>query len=864
MRLFVAILIFAVVSAPAAAQRRPVLPQIDLPHPYYFREMYLPQLTSGPSGEAWSPDSKEVVYSMAGSLWRQKIDSTEAFQLTDGPGYDYQPDWSPDGKSVIYVSYQKDAMELWLLDLSTGKSVELTSGGDVNVEPRWSPDGKRIVFVSTMYNKRFHVFRADVARPKLKNVVRLTGETKSDLPRYYYSPYDMEISPVWMRDGKEILFVSNRGHIYGTGGFWRMRAEPGAVAREIHYEETNWKARPDVSPDGSRIVYSSYLGRQWHQLWVMPANGGDSFPISYGDWDDTKARWSPDGRVLAFVSNRNGNTKLWVMALPGANQREVICEKRNYIQPHASLHLTVLDDSGDEEYARVSVTDARGKFYAPDKSWVFADDGFDRSQRPFEPHYFYAVYPRNEVFFAVPAEGRHAPPNSHHAMTVEVPLGTISIEAQRGLEQKPNRHTLAITRGDNPNVAIQLANLDWKNGTNGHWISGDAHVHMNYGGAYLNDLRNLRDQAEAEGLRIVNNLIVNKEQRFPDISYSGRELDGASDQDVLIFHGQEFHTSYWGHRGILGLRSDTLFPGYAGYPNTAAASLYPMNADVYDMAHAQGALMGAVHPFDEVPDPFANPPQKITDELPVDVALGKLDYMEIVGFSDHKSTAAVWYKLLNLGFRIPAGAGTDATTDFAAPIRSQVGADRVYAWVPEWPLNIEMWFDALKRGRTFATNGPLIEFTLDGQRIGEELKYEKPRDSVAFTAKLRSIVPVDHLEVVCNGRVVKTLKLEGARDSADVSGTLPLHESGWCLLRTWSDRDEFPVLDNYVYATTSPVYVTIGGRLPRSPEDAKYFAAWVARTIEITSQYPDWNSAEEKAYVLKRLAEAKAFYEKLE
>jgi len=107
--------------------------------------MYLPQLTSGPSSVTWSPDSKEVVYSMAGSLWRQKIDSTTARQLTDGPGYDYQPDWSPDGKSVVYVSYQKDAMELWLLDLGSGKSEQLTSAGAVNVEPRWSPDGKRIV-----------------------------------------------------------------------------------------------------------------------------------------------------------------------------------------------------------------------------------------------------------------------------------------------------------------------------------------------------------------------------------------------------------------------------------------------------------------------------------------------------------------------------------------------------------------------------------------------------------------------------------------------------------------------------------------------------------------------------------------------
>ena len=70
-------------SAPAQAERLPVLKQIDLPHPYYFREMYLPQLTSGPSSLAWSPDSRELIYSMAGSLWRQTIGaSSVAQQLT--------------------------------------------------------------------------------------------------------------------------------------------------------------------------------------------------------------------------------------------------------------------------------------------------------------------------------------------------------------------------------------------------------------------------------------------------------------------------------------------------------------------------------------------------------------------------------------------------------------------------------------------------------------------------------------------------------------------------------------------------------------------------------------------------------------
>src|SRR5260221_69550 len=317
--------------------------------------------------------------------------------------------------------------------------------------------------------------------------------------------------------------------------------------------------------------------------------------------------------------------------------------------------------------------------------------------------------------------------------------------------------------------------------------------------------------AEAEGIEFIHELTVNKEKRFPDLSL-WKDMPGSDwaygNADARIVMGQEFHTSYWGHRGILRLKDHLLLPGYAGYPNTAAASLYPMNADVYDMAHAQGALVGAVHPFDAVPDPFAKPAQRITDELPVDVALGKLDYMEIVGFSDHKSTAEVWYKLLNLGFKLPAGAGTDATTNYAAPIRGMVGMDRVYVWVPAWPLNLQMWMSGLRHGRTFATNGPLVNFTLGKEIVGSELQLEAPK-TVPFTARLRSVVPADHLQVVCDGKVVKSLSLDGKRDSVDIEGTLPISASGWCLLRAWSEKAEYPVLDNYAYATTSPVYINV-------------------------------------------------------
>lgn len=832
------------VALPAHAQRKPVLPQIDLPHPYYFREMYLPQLTSGPSSVAWSPDSKEVVYSMAGSLWRQKIDSQTTQQLTDGPGYDYQPDWSPDGKSVVYVSYQKDAMELWLLDLASGQSQQLTKGDAVNVEPRWSPDGKQIAFVSTSYNKRFHIFRADVKAGKLENIVRLTGETRSDLPRYYYSAFDTEISPAWTRDGKEILFISNRGHIHGSGGFWRMRAEPGAEAREIHYEETNWKARPDFSPDDSRIVYSSYLGGQWHQLWLMPANGGDAFPLTYNGWDCTNVRWSPDGKQLAFITNYGGaaTTKIEFRDVPGGSLGELAIAERNYLNRRGTIELRVVDHSGNTLPARVSITDENGRFVAPDSVWIHADDGFDRRERPFEAHYFHLSELANLV----------------------VPAGKLKIDAVKGFEYAPITKIVEVRPGDQKQVEIKLEPLKNALSDGQNWISADLHVHMNYGGAYQDFSARLAEQAKAENLRIVNNLIVNKEQRFPDIGSVGENQEDFASGNVVVIGGQEFHTSYWGHRGLVALPGSLILPGYAGYPNTAAASLYPMNADVYDMAHAQGALVGAVHPFDAEPNPFANPPEKITDELPVDVALGKLDYMEIVGFSDHRSTAAVWYRLLNLGFHLPAGAGTDATADYAAPIRGHVGMDRVYVHVSERSRTVDSWKDNLKAGRTFATNGPLIEFTLGGRPVGDELKFDGAQAAVPFTAKLRSIVPVDHFEVICSGKVVQTLELPGGRDSADAAGSLPMKESGWCVLRASSDGAEYPVLDNYVYATTSPVYVTVGGKAPRSPEDAKYFSAWIARTIDVTAHYPDWNSPAEKEYVLKRLAEAKAIYEKLQ
>ena len=80
-----------------------MLKQVDLPHSYYWRELYLPQLTTGPSSASFTPDGEALIYSMGGSLWRQAIGSDEAVELTHPrAAYDYQPDVAEDGSSVVF------------------------------------------------------------------------------------------------------------------------------------------------------------------------------------------------------------------------------------------------------------------------------------------------------------------------------------------------------------------------------------------------------------------------------------------------------------------------------------------------------------------------------------------------------------------------------------------------------------------------------------------------------------------------------------------------------------------------------------------------------------------------------------------
>ncbi len=816
------------------AQRAPVLQQIHVPHSYYYREMYLPQATSGASSAAWSPDGQELVYSMQGSLWRQRLGTTTAVQLTDGPGYDYQPDWSPDGRSIVYTSYRNDALELWLLDLQSGATRPLVANGAVNLDARWSPDGSRIAYVSTAFEGRWHVYLLEVgdqpsSRPAVP--VRLTTDNDSKLPRYYYSVFDHYLSPSWSPDGKELILVSNRGHVWGSGGLWRMEARADAPMREIRSEETTWKAHPDWAADGKRVVYSSYLGRQRNQLWLTTADGGDPFELTYCECDHTAPRWSPDGRRIAFISNEEGNTSLRVVTVPGGAVEPVTATTRRYFHPTGVLRLAATDAAGTPVPARLSVTGADGRGWAPDGAWRHADDGFDRVDRKYEFTYFHA--------------GGNA--------TLTLPAGEYTVEVTKGLEYARVVRKVTIVAGQTRTEPVRLARL--ANYPARGWWSGDLHVHMNYGGAYRNDPARLRFQAEAEDLHVVENLIVNKEQRIPDVALFRARPDPVSTA-TIIKHDEEYHTSYWGHTAHLGLTRNLILPNYAGYANTAAASLFPDNTTIFDLSHAEGGVSGYAHSYEEVPDP--SNPAPLTHALPVDVALGKVDYLEVGGFSDHRSTAAVWYRLLNAGFRIPAGAGTDAMANFAS-LHGPVGMNRVFVH-SGLRLDYRAWLTALKAGRTFATNGPLLTFTLDGHEAGDEIVLPAGVHRLVARVSLRSIVPVERLEIVANGVALAPIPLTDGGTRADATIPLPVTRSGWFTLRAMSSRGTHPVLDVYPFATTSPIYLRIGGKPIRSTEDACWFVRWIERLEAAAAAHPGWSNEAEKREVLGRLAVAKEVF----
>src|SRR5262249_39486402 len=154
-----------------------------------------------------------------------------------------------------------------------------------------------------------------------------------------------------------------------------------------------------------------------------------------------------------------------------------------------------------------------------------------------------------------------------------------------------------------------------------------------------------------------------------------------------------------------------------GFADTTNPWDVPTNADAAERTHWQKGHVNYTHPVQNAEKPLEN--AYAAKALPIDVALGKIDSIDLN--NAYTATVPTWYRLLNCGFRLPPSAGTDC---FLNRIFSNLpGGDRVYVHV-NGPLSYAAWIDGLKAGRSFVTNGPMLELSLDGKTLGEVVKFD--------------------------------------------------------------------------------------------------------------------------------------------
>jgi Tol biopolymer transport system component len=214
-------------------------------------------------------------------------EAVQPVNLTESTQSEAEPDWSPDGRKLAYVSY--DTGHIYWLELNDAmEEPAIFDTGALGFQPTWSADGLRLTFFSDRDgNAEIYVMESDGS-----SQTRLTDDPAPDY------------SPRWSPDGQRLLFISERD---GNAEVYVMNADGSGLLNlstdPAHDEFAFW------SPDGARIVYVSYqegtdpqsIGEGDAEIFIVNADGSGKLNLTENDvWDGDPA-WSPDSQWIAFT-----------------------------------------------------------------------------------------------------------------------------------------------------------------------------------------------------------------------------------------------------------------------------------------------------------------------------------------------------------------------------------------------------------------------------------------------------------------------------------------------------------------------------------------------------------------------------------
>ncbi len=732
---------------PLSAQWTNRYQRIGQGHHVYVEGYDFPTYSVGPTYPAVSPDGATIAFSARGWLWTMRAAGGLAERITNGAGMDSRPAWHPDGTRIAFVRDDTRNTDILEIEIATGAERVLVATPAAELDPAYAPDGRALYYASAETGD-LEIYRLDLAAEQKTRLTDARG---------------LDLRPQPIADGT-VVFVSKRG----TGDEVAVM-EASGDRRVLALASIASLARPAVSADGRRVaVPLPVLSSTAWALQVLDVSGGPLTEIVSGSGHPIMPAWSPDGRHIYFSrADDQGVFGLWRIDAGGGVAQPIVPTPWNWKAPTATLALRI-QTTAESVAARVRVTDAHGHpiFATGRQAWLDGQHG--------------------SVFTYTPLGGE---------LQFEMPAGEYHIEAARGFEYLPQRWTRTFAPGQVSAMSLALRPVSGPSFED--WYSGDHHFHLNYGGQVLLAPDALVPMMRGEDLDVATPLSANLHTRRIDENY----FAWTRREHPLIQFGQEIRSHFLGHTGHIGVKN-LYWPWYwgPGYP------VYGLddrsNHEALQQTRAQGGVNSYVHPV-TVRAPFGGKaPAGIPLELVSDAVLGDVDTIELAClWSDELGTADAWYRLLNVGVPIAPSAGTDAMVDFFRTMA--IGTTRVYVKVPG-RLTMEGYLAGLKAGRSFVTNGPLLQFTAGGAEPGGVVN---PSDaSTTWELHVASSVPFERVEVLVNGKVVWNgdgLTTPGAET---YRGTVSAPTGGWIAARVHGGVTGWPAMDSYPFAHTAPVW----------------------------------------------------------